>query len=81
MVSKLGKIGWPGSEYGGELSLHLVFFLNNEAKIFNPEVKKRQRDAYEDRNKTQFKEVPASEFIQTTDPISILGSLNRLSFD
>jgi AdoMet-dependent rRNA methyltransferase SPB1 len=54
---------------------------NNEAKVFNPEVKKRKRDGYEEGDYTQFKEVPASEFIQTTDPISILGSLNRLSFD
>jgi AdoMet-dependent rRNA methyltransferase SPB1 len=53
---------------------------NNEAKVFNPEVKKRKRDGYEEGNYTQFKEVPASEFIQTTDPIAILGSLNRLSF-
>lgn len=54
---------------------------NNEAKVFNPEVKKRKRDGYEDGNYTQFKEVPASEFIQTTDPIAMLGSLNRLSFE
>lgn len=54
---------------------------NNEAKVFNPEVKKRKRDGYEEGNYTQFKEVPASEFIQTTDPIAILGSLNRLSFE
>ena len=53
---------------------------NNEAKVFNPEVKKRKRDGYEEGNMIQFKEVPASEFIQTTDPIAILGSLNRLSF-
>ncbi|RFU34940.1 hypothetical protein B7463_g1425, partial [Scytalidium lignicola] len=53
---------------------------NNEAKVFNPEVKKRKRDGYEEGNYTQFKEVPASEFIQTTDPIAILGSMNRLSF-
>lgn len=53
---------------------------NNEAKVFNPEIKKRKRDGYEEGNYTQFKEVPASEFIQTTDPIAILGSLNRLSF-
>lgn len=53
---------------------------NNEAKVFNPEIKKRKRDGYEEGNWTQFKEVPASEFIQTTDPIAILGSLNRLSF-
>jgi AdoMet-dependent rRNA methyltransferase SPB1 len=54
---------------------------NNEAKVFNPEVKKRKRDGYEDGNYTQFKEVPASEFIQTTDPIAMLGSLNRLGFE
>src|SRR3984885_890867 len=53
---------------------------NNEAKVFKPEVKKRKREGYEEGNYTQFKEIPASEFIQTTDPIAILGSLNRLSF-
>lgn len=53
---------------------------NNEAKVFNPEIKKRKRDGYEEGNWTQFKEVPASEFIQTTDPIAMLGSLNRFSF-
>lgn len=37
---------------------------NNEAKVFNPEIKKRKRDGYEEGNWTQFKEVPASEFIQ-----------------
>ncbi|RKF60087.1 AdoMet-dependent rRNA methyltransferase SPB1 [Golovinomyces cichoracearum] len=54
---------------------------NNEAKVFNPEVKKRKRDGYEEGNYTQFKEVPVSEFIKTTDPIAMLGSLNRLSFE
>jgi AdoMet-dependent rRNA methyltransferase SPB1 len=54
---------------------------NNEAKVFNPEVKKRQREGYEEGNYTQFKEVPASDFIQTADPIDILGSTNKLSFE
>lgn len=54
---------------------------NNEAKVYKPEVKKRKREGYEDGNQIQFKEVPASEFIQTTDPIAILGSCNRLTFD
>lgn len=53
---------------------------NNEAKVFNPEIKKRKRDGYEEGNYTQFKEVLASEFIETTDPIAMLGSLNRFSF-
>ena len=53
---------------------------NNEAKVFNPEIKKRKRDGYEEGNYTQFKEASAGEFIQTIDPIAMLGSLNRLSF-
>ncbi|RGP60695.1 et-dependent rrna methyltransferase spb-1 [Fusarium longipes] len=53
---------------------------NNEAKVYNPEVKKRKRDGYEEGDYTQFKEMPASEFIQTTDPIAVLGSYNRLTF-
>lgn len=53
---------------------------NNEAKVFNPEKKKRKRDGYEEGDYIQFKEAPASEFIQTTDPIAMLGTLNRLSF-
>lgn len=53
---------------------------NNEAKVFNPEKKKRRREGYEEGDYTQFHEAPASEFIQTTDPIAMLGSLNKLSF-
>ncbi|KAL8999340.1 MAG: hypothetical protein Q9169_001766 [Polycauliona sp. 2 TL-2023] len=53
---------------------------NNEAKVFNPEVKKRKREGYEEGDYTQFREAPASEFIRTTDPIAMLGSLNRLHF-
>ncbi|KAK2737558.1 AdoMet-dependent rRNA methyltransferase spb1 [Myotisia sp. PD_48] len=54
---------------------------NNEAKVFNPEVKKRKRDGYEEGDYTQFKELPATDFINTTDPIAILGSYNKLSFE
>jgi AdoMet-dependent rRNA methyltransferase SPB1 len=53
---------------------------NNEAKVFNPEKKKRKREGYEEGEYTQHKEVLATEFIHTTDPIAILGSVNRLSF-
>ncbi|KAL2821593.1 AdoMet-dependent rRNA methyltransferase spb1 [Aspergillus granulosus] len=53
---------------------------NNEAKVFNPEKKKRKREGYEEGDWTQFKEVPVTEFINTTDPIAILGSVNKLSF-
>jgi AdoMet-dependent rRNA methyltransferase SPB1 len=54
---------------------------NNEARVFKPEVKKRKRGGYEEGDWTQFKEAPASEFIQTTDPIAMLGTLNKLSFE
>lgn len=54
---------------------------NNEAKVFNPEKKKRKREGYEEGDYTQFKQSPASEFIQTTDPIAMLGSLNKLAFE
>lgn len=54
---------------------------NNEAKVFNPEKKKRKRDGYEEGDYTQYKEAPASEFIETTDPIAMLGSLNKLIFE
>ncbi|RBR11443.1 uncharacterized protein FIESC28_09057 [Fusarium coffeatum] len=53
---------------------------NNEAKVYNPEVKKRKRDGYDEGDFTQFKEMPASEFIQTTDPIAVLGQYNKLTF-
>ncbi|KAF2643955.1 AdoMet-dependent rRNA methyltransferase spb-1 [Massarina eburnea CBS 473.64] len=53
---------------------------NNEAKVFKPELKKRKREGYEEGDWTQFKEAPVSDFIQTTDPIAMLGSLNKLSF-
>ncbi|KAL9599746.1 MAG: hypothetical protein Q9219_003629 [cf. Caloplaca sp. 3 TL-2023] len=53
---------------------------NYEAKVFNPEKKKRKREGYEEGDHTQFREAPASEFIQTPDPIAMLGSLNRLYF-
>jgi AdoMet-dependent rRNA methyltransferase SPB1 len=54
---------------------------NNEAKVFKPEIKKRKRGGYEEGDWTQFHEVPVSEFIQTSDPIAMLGSLNKLSFE
>ncbi|KAI2623153.1 AdoMet-dependent rRNA methyltransferase spb-1 [Hypoxylon sp. NC1633] len=54
---------------------------NNEAKVYKPEIKKRKRDGYEEGDYIQFKEIPASQFIETADPIAILGSYNKLSFE
>lgn len=54
---------------------------NNEAKVFNPEKKKRKRGGYEEGDWTQFHEATVAEFVETPDPIAMLGSLNRLSFE
>jgi AdoMet-dependent rRNA methyltransferase SPB1 len=54
---------------------------NNEAKVFNPEIKKRKRDGYVEGDYTQFKEASVVDFIQTTDPIAMLGGFNKLSFE
>lgn len=54
---------------------------NNEAKVFNPEKKKRKREGYEEGDYTQHKVIPVSEFVHTTDPIAILATVNELSFE
>ncbi|KAI0015513.1 AdoMet-dependent rRNA methyltransferase spb-1 [Xylariomycetidae sp. FL0641] len=54
---------------------------NNEAKVYKPEVKKRKREGYEEGDWTQFKEITASQFVETNDPIAILGNYNKLTFE
>lgn len=53
---------------------------NNEAKVFNPDKKKRKREGYEEGDYTQHKEISVTEFINSTDPIAILGTYHKLSF-
>ncbi|KAF8477410.1 Spb1 C-terminal domain-containing protein [Kalaharituber pfeilii] len=53
---------------------------NNEAKVYNPEKKKRKREGYEEGDYLLYKEVPVTEFIETTDPIALLGSINKFTF-
>lgn len=54
---------------------------NNQAKVFNPEKKKRKRDGYEEGDYTQYHTTTALEFINVEDPIEALGSLNAIIFD
>ncbi|ODQ67920.1 FtsJ-domain-containing protein [Nadsonia fulvescens var. elongata DSM 6958] len=54
---------------------------NYEDKVFNPEKKKRKRDGYTEGDYTLYHTVTAMEFIKTDDPISILGSKNKIIFD
>ena len=53
---------------------------NFQANVFQPEKKRRRRDGYEDGDYTLFKEGTAADFIQGTDPVSFLGSVNKISF-
>ncbi|KAF9069148.1 Spb1 C-terminal domain-containing protein [Rhodocollybia butyracea] len=53
---------------------------NAEANVFQPEKKRRKRDGYEDGDYTLFKSLPISEFVHSSDPISVLGSSNKLAF-
>ena len=55
---------------------------NHEAKVFDPEKKRRRREGYDDElGILQYKRALASDFIETNDPVAMLGSLNELSFD
>ncbi|KAI1822879.1 rRNA methyltransferase [Xylaria intraflava] len=53
----------------------------DEARVYKPEIKKRKRGGYEEGDYTLYKEVLASEFVETADPISILANTNRLLLD
>ncbi|KAI0193975.1 Spb1 C-terminal domain-containing protein [Xylaria flabelliformis] len=50
----------------------------DEARVYKPEQKKRKRGGYEEGDYTLYKEVSASEFVESTDPIAILANTNRL---
>ena len=54
---------------------------NHEAKVFNPEVKKRKREGYAEGDYTQFKEVSVTEFVETMDPIAVLGGSNKINLE
>lgn len=51
---------------------------NSEAKVFNPEKKKRKRDGYEEGDYILYHEVPVLDFIKCDEPIKLLGSTNKL---
>lgn len=52
---------------------------NNEAKVFNPEKKKRHREGYEEGDYLLYHEMPLLEFIKDEEPINKLGELNKLT--
>ena len=44
-----------------------------QQKVFNPELKRRKRDGYEEGDYLQFHTMSALEFIKHEDPIQCLG--------
>lgn len=54
---------------------------NYEANVFRPEKKRRNRDGYADGDYTLFKAGKAADFIRNPDPISMLGSVNKIMFE
>ncbi|BFZ59461.1 AdoMet-dependent rRNA methyltransferase spb1 [Saitoella coloradoensis] len=46
---------------------------NQEAKVFQPEKRKRHREGYEEGDYTQYKAIPVMDFITSVEPIQLLG--------
>ena len=53
---------------------------NAQANVFHPEKKRRHRDGYADGDYTLFKALPASDFVRGHDPITMLGTINKITF-
>ncbi|KAH3663318.1 hypothetical protein OGAPHI_005308 [Ogataea philodendri] len=55
---------------------------NNEAKVFNPEIKKRKRDGYDEGDYTLFHPMALLDWVkQEDDVINTLGSVNMFEID
>jgi AdoMet-dependent rRNA methyltransferase SPB1 len=54
---------------------------NAQANVFQPEKKRRKRDGYTDGDYTLFKKISATDFIRNSDPITLLGTANKIAFE
>ncbi|CCL98991.1 uncharacterized protein FIBRA_00999 [Fibroporia radiculosa] len=54
---------------------------NHQVTVFQPEKKRRHRDGYDDGDYILFKKTGAAEFIRSQDPIAVLGSVNKITFE
>jgi AdoMet-dependent rRNA methyltransferase SPB1 len=54
---------------------------NAQANVFHPGKKRRQRDGYEEGNYTLFKKASVGDFVRTNDPIAMLGTVSKLTFE
>lgn len=53
---------------------------NAHANVFAPEKKRRKREGYEDGALTLFKEIGVTEFVNSHDPVMVLGTVNKMTF-
>lgn len=49
--------------------------------MFQPEKKRRKRDGYDDGDYTLFKKISVADFVKHPDPISLLGTVNKIAFE
>jgi len=54
---------------------------NVQANVFQPEKKRRKRDGYDEGDYTLFKTTSAGDFVRGSDPISLLGTVNKICFE
>ena len=54
--------------------------VNAQANVFQPEKKRRHRDGYAEGDYTLYKEATADDFIRSSDPVSLLGTVNKITF-
>jgi AdoMet-dependent rRNA methyltransferase SPB1 len=48
--------------------------------VFHPEKKSRKREGYEEGDYTLFTEVPAIDFVNSKDPLALLGRASKFGF-
>ena len=53
---------------------------HSHANVFMPEKKRRNRDGYADGDHTLFRKGRAEDFVRGADPVTLLGSVNKIEF-
>ena len=51
-----------------------------QTNVFQPEKKRRQRGGYDEGDYTLFKQAGAADFVKCQDPVTFLGSFNKITF-
>ncbi|KAG2023377.1 RNA methyltransferase [Coprinopsis cinerea AmutBmut pab1-1] len=54
---------------------------DTQSNVFHPEKKRRHRDGYNDGDYTLYHSIPVTKFIHSPEPIAILGTYNKITFD